>query len=84
MSFKESVAKTIMFSNAKSIKNLVELPENRFKAYAKKIQAKYYAAKARFERIDDNHPNYNSLLLNYEYEHSRWHSMKEASKKRKK
>lgn len=84
MSFSESVAKTIMFSSAKSIKSLVALPDNRFKAYAKKVQAKYYAAKARFERADTDNPNYQSLLFNYEYEHLRWRNMKEASEKRKK
>ncbi len=83
MSFIESVAKTILFSNAKSINSLVAMPDTRFKPYAKKIQAKYYAAKARFERIDTDHPNYHSLLLSYEHEHLRWSNMKKASAKRK-
>lgn len=84
MSFNESLAKSIAFISKKSINQLIELPEHRFKAYAKKVQKAYYQSKARFENSDCDQPNHREILFQYEYNYSLWSDMKEASKRREK
>lgn len=84
MNFSTSLAYSIAFSSGFSVKQLIELPDSRFKPYSKKLKKAYYKAKNRFERTSIDHPERDQIRFNFEIAHSRWSKLLKAQDARKK